>query len=139
MATFALGILSLLGNRVPLSLKIFLTALAVIDDLGAIMVIAIFTRKPFYGLIFYALGTMLILFVLNRMKVKSLIPYLFLVIMWWFMLHSGIHATVTGVLLAFVIPFKTKKTLPHLFCNIFCINRFFDTSSFALANRSVQT
>jgi NhaA family Na+:H+ antiporter len=57
-----------MGNRVPLSLKIFLTALAVIDDLGAIMVIAI--QKPFYGLIFYALGTMLILFVLNRMKVK---------------------------------------------------------------------
>lgn len=104
---FALGILSLLGNRVPLSLKIFLTALAVIDDLGAIMVIAIFyTKTILWANLFYALGTMLILFVLNRMKVKSLIPYLIGgVIMWWFMLNSGIHATVTGVLLAFVIPF----------------------------------
>jgi NhaA family Na+:H+ antiporter len=79
---------------VPLSLKIFLTALAVIDDLGAIMVIAIF--YTFYGLIFYALGTMLILFVLNRMKVKSDSLPFGGVIMWWFMLQ-GIHAT--GVLL----------------------------------------
>jgi NhaA family Na+:H+ antiporter len=118
---FALGILSLLGNRVPLSLKIFLTALAVIDDLGAIMVIAIFyTKTILWSNLFYALGTMLILFVLNRMKVKSLIPYLFGgVIMWWFMLHSGIHATVTGVLLAFVIPFgngdkdSTSSVLQH--------------------------
>ena len=118
---FALGILSLLGNRVPLSLKIFLTALAVIDDLGAIMVIAIFyTKTILWSNLFYALGTMLVLFVLNRMKVKSLIPYLIGgVIMWWFMLHSGIHATVTGVLLAFVIPFgngdkdSTSSILQH--------------------------
>jgi NhaA family Na+:H+ antiporter len=118
---FALGILSLLGNRVPLSLKIFLTALAVIDDLGAIMVIAIFyTKTILWSNLFYALGTMLVLFILNRMKVKSLIPYLIGgVIMWWFMLHSGIHATVTGVLLAFVIPFgngdknSTSSILQH--------------------------
>ncbi|CAM3069722.1 Na+/H+ antiporter NhaA [Flavobacterium frigoris] len=104
---FALGILSLLGNRVPLSLKIFLTALAVIDDLGAILVIAIFyTKTILWANLIYALATMLVLFVLNRMKVRNLVPYLIGgVIMWWFMLHSGIHATVTGVLLAFVIPF----------------------------------
>jgi NhaA family Na+:H+ antiporter len=60
------------------------------------MVIAIFYTKPFYGLIFYALGTMLILFVLNRMKVKVYSLPFGGVIMWWFMLHSGIHATVTG-------------------------------------------
>jgi NhaA family Na+:H+ antiporter len=67
---FALGILSLLGNRVPLSLKIFLTALAVIDDLETIMVIAILHKTILWSNLFYALGTMLILFVLNRMKVK---------------------------------------------------------------------
>jgi NhaA family Na+:H+ antiporter len=115
---FALGILSLLGNRVPLSLKIFLTALAVIDDLGAIMVIAIFyTKTILWSNLFYALGTMLVLFILNRMKIKSLIPYLIGgVIMWWFMLHSGIHATVTGVLLAFVIPFGNgdKKSTSYI-------------------------
>jgi len=104
---FALGILSLLGSRVPLSLKIFLTALAVIDDLGAIMVIAIFyTKTILWTNLFSALGVMLVLFIMNRMKIRNLIPYLIGgVIMWWFMLHSGIHATVTGVLLAFVIPF----------------------------------
>lgn len=115
---FALGILSLLGSRVPLSLKIFLTALAVIDDLGAIMVIAIFyTKTILWSNLFYALGTMLVLFILNRMKIKSLIPYLIGgVIMWWFMLHSGIHATVTGVLLAFVIPFGNgdKKSTSYI-------------------------
>ncbi|WP_225876823.1 Na+/H+ antiporter NhaA [Flavobacterium muglaense] len=104
---FALGILSLLGNRVPLSLKIFLTALAVIDDLGAILVIAIFyTKTILWTNLFISLGVMLLLFVLNRRKVHNIIPYMVGgVIMWWFMLHSGIHATVTGVLLAFVIPF----------------------------------
>jgi hypothetical protein len=94
-------------NRVPLSLKIFLTALAVIDDLGAIMVIAIF--YTFYGLIFYALGTMLILFVLNRMKVKSDSLPFGGVIMWWFMLQ-GIHAT--GVLL--VLLWKRRQI--YLIC-----------------------
>jgi NhaA family Na+:H+ antiporter len=95
MATiaFALGILSLLESSTTVFENIL--ALAVIDDLGAIMVIAIHT-KLFYGLIFfYALGTMLILFVLNRMKVKSNSLPFGGVIMWWFMLHSGIHATVT--------------------------------------------
>jgi Na+/H+ antiporter NhaA len=117
-----LGILSLLGNRVPLSLKIFLTALAVIDE-ERLWLLPYFTQKPFYGLIFYALGTMLILFVLNRMKVKSNSLPFGGVIMWWFMLHSGIHATVTGVLLAFVIPFGNGERLYLMFCNIFCINR----------------
>lgn len=104
---FALGVLSLLGNRVPLSLKVFLTALAVIDDLGAILVIAIFyTKTIFWNNLLIALGILVILFILNRMKVKSLILYLTGgIIMWYFMLNSGIHATITGVLLAFVIPF----------------------------------
>lgn len=104
---FAIGILSLLGNRVPNSLKIFLIALAVMDDLGAIIVIAIFytTSIAFINL-FIALGIFGFLLILNRLKVHNLIPYLLGgIAMWYFMLHSGVHATITGVLLAFVIPF----------------------------------
>lgn len=104
---FAIGILSLLGNRVPASLKIFLTALAVMDDLGAIMVIAIFytTSIALINLL-VALGIFGFLLLLNRLSVYNLIPYLIGgVAMWYFMLHSGVHATITGVLLAFAIPF----------------------------------
>ncbi|RUT69692.1 Na+/H+ antiporter NhaA [Flavobacterium cupreum] len=104
---FAIGILSLLGNKVPASLKIFLTALAVIDDLGAIIVIAVFytTSISFVNLAI-ALGIWGILFFLNRKKVYSILPYLIGgVAMWYFMLNSGVHATITGVILAFVIPF----------------------------------
>jgi NhaA family Na+:H+ antiporter len=104
---FAIGILSLLGNRVPASLKIFLTALAVIDDLGAIIVIAIFyTSTIAFINLLIALGIFVFLLCLNRMKVHNLIPYLIGgVFMWYFMLNSGVHATITGVLLAFAIPF----------------------------------
>lgn len=104
---FAIGILSLLGNRVPTSLKIFLTALAVMDDLGAIIVIAIFyTTSIAFVNLFIALGIFGFLLILNRLKVHNLIPYLIGgVVMWYFMLHSGVHATITGVLLAFAIPF----------------------------------
>lgn len=108
---FAIGIISLLGKRVPTSLKVFLTALAVIDDLGAIIVIAIFYTSSISLLnLGIALGILGILFVLNRLKINSLIPYLIGgVLMWYFMLNSGIHATITGVLLAFVIPFGDGK------------------------------
>lgn len=104
---FAIGILSLLGNRVPASLKVFLTALAVMDDLGAIIVIAVFyTGSIALTNLFVALGIFAFLLVLNRLKVFNLIPYLVGgIAMWYFMLYSGVHATITGVLLAFAIPF----------------------------------
>ena len=104
---FALGVLLLLGDKVPVSLKIFLVALAIIDDLGAIIIIAIFYSK---GIAWTYLGAAAAIFVflgiLNRLKVYVLTPYLLLgAVAWYCMLHSGIHATITGVILAFVIPF----------------------------------
>jgi NhaA family Na+:H+ antiporter len=108
---FAIGILSLLGNRVPLSIKIFLTALAVIDDLGAIVMIAIFYTKTIYFTnLLLSLGIFVLLLIMNRLKVKRLILYLICgIFMWYFMLHSGVHATITGILLAFAIPFGDGK------------------------------
>lgn len=104
---FAIGVLSLLGNRVPASLKIFLMALAVIDDLGAIFVIAFFyTGGISFLYLSLALSIFTVLLILNRLKVHVLLPYLIGgVAMWYCMLHSGVHATITGVMLAFAIPF----------------------------------
>jgi NhaA family Na+:H+ antiporter len=108
---FALGVLALLGSRVPASLKIFLTALAVMDDLGAIIVIAIFYTAELATLyLFGAIVVFGILILFNKAKVMSLIPYLIGgALMWFLMLKSGVHATIAGVLLAFAIPFSAKE------------------------------
>jgi Na+:H+ antiporter, NhaA family len=104
---FALGILSLLGNRVPVTLKIFLTAFAIIDDLGAIIVIAIFYTKDFSFFYFgLAIGIWGMLFIMNRLKVNKIPLYIVPAIaMWYCMLQSGVHATISGILLAFALPF----------------------------------
>jgi NhaA family Na+:H+ antiporter len=110
---FAIGILSLLGNRVPASIKILLTAIAVIDDLGAILVIAIFytTSLSFINLLI-VLVIFGILLLLSYFKIRRLIFYIIGgIAMWYFMLHSGVHSTLAGILLAITIPFgKGEKT-----------------------------
>jgi NhaA family Na+:H+ antiporter len=107
---FSLGILSLLGSRVPISLKVFLTALAIIDDLGAILIIAFFYSGdlsiPYLSLI---LISYILLLVLNKFSVKIFTPYLLIgLCMWFFTYKSGIHATIAGVLLASTIPHRLK-------------------------------
>jgi len=104
---FALGILSLVGKRVPFVLKVFLTALAIIDDLGAIIIIAIFyTEELQLWFLLAALAVFGILIVLNRLKVYRLAWYFIGgIVMWYCFLRSGVHATIAGVLLAFAIPF----------------------------------
>jgi NhaA family Na+:H+ antiporter len=108
---FSLGVLSLLGSRVPISLKVFLTALAIIDDLGAIVIIAFFYSGDLD--IYYLallLITFFVLFILNKANVKKIFPYLILGLVLWFFTHeSGIHATISGVLLAIAIPHRKKE------------------------------
>ena len=108
---FSLGILSLLGSRVPISLKVFLTALAIIDDLGAILIIAFFYSGelsiPYLSLI---LISYIVLLILNKLSIKIFTPYLVVgLCMWFFTYKSGIHATIAGVLLASTIPHRNKE------------------------------
>ena len=108
---FSIGVLSLLGSRIPISLKVFLTALAIIDDLGAIIIIAFFysTELQFINLLLM-LGSFIILFLLNKFGVKNFIPYLLFGLLLWFFTHnSGIHSTISGVLLAITIPHRTHE------------------------------
>jgi NhaA family Na+:H+ antiporter len=139
---FALGILSLAGNRIPISLKIFLTALAIIDDLGAIAVIALFYTKGF--LVYYFMGALAVfalLFIAGKRGVQNLWFYLIGgIVMWYCMLQSGVHATISGVLLAFAIPFhkidekNISFQLQHVLHNPVA---FIILPIFALANTAI--
>ena len=112
---FALGVLSLLGKRVPAPLKVFLVAFAVIDDLGAAIMIAVFyTASISWPHLLGALAILALLFALNRWRVLSMLPYLLGgACMWWLTLQSGVHATLAGIALAFAIPFNRQPENDH--------------------------
>lgn len=122
---FAIGILSILGNRVPFALKIFLTAIAIIDDLGAVIVIAVFYSSNISLMMLGFAGiVLLVLILLNFLQIKSPLVYiLFGLVLWFLFLKSGVHATIAGVLLAFTIPTKTRLNG----------KKFYDETSDALA------
>ena len=113
---FSLGVLSLLGSRVPISLKVFLTALAIIDDLGAIVIIAFFySGKIQYIYLILIVLSLIILTIFNKKRVNAFFPYLFVGLFLWDFTHqSGIHATIAGVLLALTIPHNKKNNKKSL-------------------------
>ena len=108
---FSIGVLSLLGSRVPISLKVFLVALAIIDDLGAIVIIAFFYSSELqYNYLLLMLVTFLVLLLLNKFNVKKFAPFFFIGILLWLFTHgSGIHSTISGVLLAATIPHRKNE------------------------------
>ena len=110
---FSLGVLSLLGKRVPLSLKVFLTALAIIDDLGAIVIIALFYSGDLsIKYLTLMLLAFIVLLLINKFNIKKFLPYLIVgLFLWDFTHNSGIHATIAGVLLAMTIPHRKKKKI----------------------------
>lgn len=142
---FALGVLSLLGSRVPISLKVFLTSLAIFDDIGAIVIIAIFyTSKLSITSLVFATACLPVLYLLNRKGVGSRSPYMFIgLLMWVSMLKSGVHATLAGVLLALFIPIKSKdenepsplKTWEH---DLHALVAFIVLPVFAFANAGID-
>jgi NhaA family Na+:H+ antiporter len=133
---FSLGILSLLGKRVPVQLKIFLTALAIIDDLGAIVVIAVFyTADLHVGFLLAGLAVLIIPIVLNLLRVRRLIFYFIPgLVIWYCLLNSGVHPTIAGVLLAFCIPLSR---IPDLERALYDVVNFIIMPLFALANTAI--
>jgi NhaA family Na+:H+ antiporter len=141
---FALGILALLGDRVPTSLKIFLLALAIMDDLGAIVIIAIFYSGDLSTTMLVLSAICLVLLVLlNRFKVERIAPYLWIgAFLWMFVLKSGVHATLAGVALAFAIPLHSRKNpdyspLKHLEHELHPWVSFLVLPIFAFANAGI--
>ena len=141
---FALGILAIIGSKVPLQLKVFLTSLAIFDDLGAIIIIALFYTEQLSMLSLVVAASMLsVLFILNRVNVTSTSPYIFIgLILWTAVLKSGVHATLAGVILAFFIPIKGKgddpsplKSLEH---NLHSAVAFIVLPIFAFANAGIS-
>ena len=141
---FAIGILSVLGSRVPSSLKIFLTALAIVDDLGAILVIAVFyTADLHFIYLLLAAGVFAVQMALNYFGVKKLVYYIIPgLVLWYFIHHSGIHATIAGVLTAIAIPANSEKRkrsplekLEHLLGNPVS---YIIMPLFALANTNIK-
>tara|TARA_Y100000590_G_C15627924_1_gene980079 strand:+ start:36 stop:1214 length:1179 start_codon:yes stop_codon:yes gene_type:complete len=108
---FSIGVLSLLGTRIPISLKVFLTALAIIDDLGAILIIAFFYSSELqYNFLILMIASFFLLIVLNKLGVKKFLPYFLIGSFLWYFTHgSGIHATISGVLLASIIPHRKHE------------------------------
>ncbi len=141
---FALGILAIIGRNVPLQLKVFLTSLAIFDDLGAIIIIAIFyTEQLSLASLIVSSVILVLLFILNKQKVTSTSPYIFLgVVLWVAVLKSGVHATLAGVILAFFIPIKGAegepsplKSLEH---NLHACVAFIVLPIFAFANAGIS-
>jgi len=141
---FALGVLSLLGSRVPISLKIFLTSLAIFDDIGAIVIIALFyTSKISATALLFSAACITVLFIMNRRGIESRSPYILVgVVMWVALLKSGVHATLGGVILAMFIPMSSRdpklasplKSLEH---DLHSIVAFFVLPVFAFANAGI--
>lgn len=138
---FALGVLSLLGSRVPLALKVFLTALAAIDDMSAIIVIAFFYTKSIdWSSILIVFGICVALWTLRKAKIYSIFPYLAGgIILWYFMLRSGVHPTIGGVILAFLLPTNGKPESGTVKLHVFLEQpvTFFILPLFALANTAI--
>ena len=141
---FALGILAIIGSKVPLQLKVFLTSLAIFDDLGAIIIIALFYTEQLSMLSLIVAASMLsLLFLLNRQNITSTSPYIFIgLVLWVAVLKSGVHATLAGVVLAFFIPIKGKgedpsplKSLEH---NLHSTVAFIVLPIFAFANAGIS-
>ncbi|MGL5914291.1 MAG: Na+/H+ antiporter NhaA [Bacteroidales bacterium] len=142
---FTIGILSLFGKRVPIALKVFLTALAIVDDLGAIIVMAIFypSHALHYEFLLAAAAALSVLILFNRLRVNAPFPYVAVgILLWFFVLRSGVHATIAGVILAMVIPSSIKINQIRFYVRSkYMLDRFknaYSTSTPLLKNTNEQ-